>query len=212
MDTLWQDVRYAARTLRKSPVFTVIAVVCLSVGIATNTTLFSCFNALVLRPLPFPNPDELAFVIDHDPAQGPDNNWSISYLTYQDYREQSRSFSALGATAGRSLVITEGEEPERLSGSLITANLFPLLGVKPQIGRDFREDEDKPGAPGVVMLSDAVWRRRYANDSSVVGRVLSINNLPYTVVGVMPPRFQFPNEAELWIPTGSTSNTRRPAK
>jgi putative ABC transport system permease protein len=213
MDTLWQDVRYAARTLRKSPVFTIIAVVCLSVGIATNTTLFSCFNALVLRPLPFPEPDELAFVSDHDPAQGPDNNWSISYLAYLDYREQSRSFAALGASSGRSLAITEGDEPERLFGNLITANLFPALGVTPQLGRNFREDEDKPGANRVVMLSDGLWQRRYSSDSSIINRVISINNIPHTVVGVMPPRFQFPNEAELWVAMapvlGSTPRSAR---
>lgn len=210
MESLWQDVRYAARTLRKSPLFTVIAVVCLSVGIATNTTLFSCFNAMVLRPLPFPEPDQLAFVVDHDTTQGPDNNWSIAYQTYLDYREQSRSFAALGGAAARSLVITEGEEPERLFGNIVTANLFPALGVQPQLGRLFREDEDIAGAPGVVLLSDKLWKRRYAGDLSVINRVISINNLPHTIVGVMPPRFEFPQEAELWVPMGPLlASTRR---
>jgi putative ABC transport system permease protein len=199
METLWQDVRYAARTLRKSPLFTVIAVVCLSVGIATNTTLFSCFNALVLRPLPFTNPDELAFVFDRDPAWGPRSSSTISYRTYLDWREQSRSFAALGATSGRSLVITDGEEPERFAGTLITANLFPALGVTPQLGRNFREDEDRAGADRVVLLSDAVWKRRYAGDSTIINRVIAINSVPHTVVGVMPPRFQFPEDAELWV-------------
>jgi putative ABC transport system permease protein len=213
METWWQDVRYAARTLRKNPVFAVIAVVCLSVGIATNTTLFSCFNAMVLRPLPFPEPEQLASVIDHDPAQGPDDNWPISYLTYLDYRAEARSFAELAATTGRSLVITEGEDPERLYGNLVTANLFPALGIAPQLGRGFREDEDRPGAPGVVLLSDALWKRRYQGDSAVINRVISINNLPYTVVGVMPPRFQFPQEAELWIPMGPLlGNDRRDSR
>ena len=202
MDTIWQDVRYAARTLRKSPLFTTIAVVCLSVGIATNTTLFSCFNAMVLRPLPFPEPEQLAYVFDRDPSWGPNSSSSVSYKTYLDWREQARTFAALGASSGRSLVITEGEEPERLQGGLITANLFPALGITPQLGRHFREDEDVLGANRVVMLSDIVWRRRYAADSSIINRVISINSIPHTVVGVMPPRFQFPERAELWVAMG----------
>ncbi len=213
METLWQDVRYAARTLRKNPVFTIIAVVCLSVGIATNTTLFSCFNAMVLRPLPFPNPDELAYVFDRDPAWGPRASSSISYKSYLDYREQARSFAQLGAAAGRSLVITDGEEPERIFGNLVTANLFPALGIMPQLGRNFREDEDSLGARGVVILSDAVWKRRYNGDSSIINRIISINNQPFTVVGVMPPRFEFPEEAQIWIPAGPMlGNDRRESR
>lgn len=213
METLWQDVRYAARTLRKNPVFTIIAVVCLSVGIATNTTLFSCFNAMVLRPLPFPNPDELAFVFDRDPAWGPRSSSTISYKTFLDYREQARSFAQLGASTSRSLVITDGEEPERLLGNLVSANLFPALGISPQLGRNFREDEDSVGAAGVVILSDVVWKHRYAGDSSIINRVISINNLPYTVVGVMPPRFAFPEETRLWVPAGQLlGNDRRESR
>jgi putative ABC transport system permease protein len=208
MDTLLQDIRYAARTLRKSPAFTIIAVVCLSVGIATNTTLFSCLNAIVLRPLPFADPDQLIFAVDNRP--GTNNNVGVSYPTFLDWRAQSRSFGALAAIQGRSLTITEGDEPERLQGQLISASLFPMLGVAPQQGRVFREDEDKPGAPAVVILSDAVWRRRYGADSSIVNRVISINNLPYTVVGVMPPRFRFPENADMWVPIGPVlGNDRR---
>ncbi|HYV97990.1 MAG TPA: ABC transporter permease, partial [Gemmatimonadaceae bacterium] len=194
MDFLMQDVRFAWRTLRKNPLISAIAVVCLAVGIATNTTMFSCLNAIVLRPLPFENPEQL--IVARDGFPGTRGRSSISYPTFQDWRSQSRSFEGLAALGSRSLTITEGEEPERLLGSLISANLFPLLGVAPQIGRQFREDEDKPGAAGVVLISDGVWRRRYGADSSVVGRVISINNLPYTVVGIMPPRFRFPETSD----------------
>lgn len=200
METLIADVRYAFRSLGRSPLFTTLAVVCLSVGIATNTTLFSCFNAMVLRPLPFPDPDALVYAVDNRP--GTENNAGISYQTFVDWREQARSFTGLSATAGRSLSITEGDEPERLFGLLVSASLFPTLGVQPQLGRGFRDDEDRLGAPDVVLLSDALWRRRYGADSGVVNTVISIDGRPTTVVGVMPPRFKFPENAELWMPVG----------
>jgi putative ABC transport system permease protein len=198
MQTLLQDIRYAGRTLRKNPGFTVIAVVCLALGIATNTTLFSCFNAMILRPCPFADPDRLVAVSDFNPRTG--NRDAVSYPNYLDWRDQSRSFTGIAAYTGRSIAITEGTEPVRLSGELITANLFPLLGVRPQLGRLFRADEDAPGADGVVLLSDAVWKRLYAGDPSVVGRVISVNNEARTVVGIMPPDFKFPDRGEIWLP------------
>ena len=205
MEQFLQDVRYAFRTLRKSPVFTLIAVVCLALGIATNTTLFSCFNAIVLRPFPFDDPTRLVAVWDHNPKNN--NRNEVSYLNYVDWRDNAKSFTDVGAYTGRSVAITEGEEPARLQGELVTANLFPLLGVRPQIGRLFRADEDVPGAPGAVLLSDAAWRRLYAADPSIVNRVISVNNLPYTVVGVMPPRFRFPQRSEIWLPMAPLLST-----
>lgn len=198
METLLQDVKFAARTLRKSPAFTAIAVLCLALGIATNTTLFSCFNAIVLRPFPFADPDQLVFAMDHNPKN--DESASISYLNYVDWRDQSKSFSDLAAYEGRSFAITEGEEPVRLSGQLITANLFPMLGVKTQLGRLFRADEDQAGATGVALISDAVWRRQFNADPNIVGRVISMNSLPRTVVGVMQPMFKFPQASDVWVP------------
>jgi putative ABC transport system permease protein len=198
MDSFLQDIRYAGRTLRKNPAFTVIAVVCLALGIATNTTLFSCFNAIVLRPFPFQDPDRLAALWDFNPKDH--SRSGISYLNYLDWRDQSRSFTGIAAYSARSIAITEGTEPVRLSGELITANLFPLLGVRPQLGRLFRADEDASGSGGVVLLSDAVWKRLYAGDPSVVGRVISVNNEARTVVGIMPPDFKFPENAEIWVP------------
>src|SRR5689334_17142357 len=198
MDTLLQDIRYAGRTLRKNPAFTVIAVVCLALGIATNTTLFSCFNAIVLRPFPFEDPDRLVALWDFNPKNN--NRSGISYPNYLDWRDQSRSFTGIAAYSGRSVAITEGTEPVRLSGELITANLFPLLGVRPQLGRLLRADEDAAGAAGVVLLSDAAWKRLYGGDPSLIGRVISVNNEARTVVGIMPPDFKFPENAEIWVP------------
>lgn len=198
METFLQDVRFAFRTLRKSPAFTVIAVICLALGIATNTTLFSVFDAVLLRPFPFTNPNQLVSLWERDPKNN--NRYSISYLNYLDWRQQSTTISDIAAYTERSVAITEGDEPERLLGEYTSANLFPLLGVTPQIGRVFRADEDMAGAPGVVILSDALWRRRYLSDKTVLNRVVSINNVPYTIVGVMPPGFKFPQVSEIWMP------------
>ena len=200
MDSFRQDIRFAIRSLLKTPTFTVIAALCLALGIATNTTLFSVFAAIVVRPLPFDQPDRLVMVSQRDPRN--DNHNGISYLTFKDVREQSRTTMQIGGWAGRSIAITEGDEPERVNAQLVTASLFPMLGVHPQIGRLFRDDEDQLGANGAVLISDAIWRRRYSADSSIVGRVISINNNAYTVVGVMPPRFMFPERSELWLPAG----------
>ena len=138
----FQDVRYAARTLRKSPTFTIIAVVCLAVGIATNTTLFSCFNAIVLRPFPFADPDRLVALWDFNPKNG--NRDGLSYPTYIDWRDQSRSFSGIGAYTGRSVAITEGSEPARLDGQLVSGNLFPLLASAAAWGDCFAPTKTSP--------------------------------------------------------------------
>jgi hypothetical protein len=167
-------------------------------GIATNTTLFSVFNAIVLRPFPAVEPERLVGVWDVEASSGDRN--AVSYLNYLDWRDKTRSFAGLAAYTGRSAAITEGTEPARVRGQLVSANLFPLLGVQPQRGRLLRPDEDAAGAPGAVLLGDAVWHRLYGGDPSVVGRVISVNNAPHTVVGIMPPGFEFPQAAELWLP------------
>ena len=198
MEALLQDIRYAARTLRANPTFTIIAVVCLAIGIATNTTLFSVFDAIILRPFPAREPAQLVELSDWNPKNN--NQFGISWLNYIDWRDQTKSFNGMAAYSGRSLAITEGEEPERLAGMMVTWNLFPLLGIQPQLGRGFREDEDKPGAPGTILLSDAVWRRHFGADSSVLNRVISVNNEPRTIIGVMPPEFRFPESSDAWVP------------
>ena len=168
MDAFLQDLRYAFRTLRKSPAFTAIAVICLALGIATNTTLFSVFDAILLKPFPFTDAERLASLSERNPKTGGRN--TISYLNYLDWRAQSTKLADIGAYTGRSVAITEGDEPERLSGQVISGNLFPMLGVTPQLGRLFRPDEDAAGAPGVALISDGLWRRHYLSDSTVVGR------------------------------------------
>lgn len=200
MESLLQDLRVAVRSLLKTPSFTLIATACLSLGIATNTTLFSVFDAIVIRPLPFEHPDRLVSLLEADPKNQVRSG--TSYLNYRDWNEQSQSFAQMGAQVGRQIAITEGDEPERLSAQLITASLFPMLGIRVQIGRLFRDDDDQLGAAGAVLLSDGIWRRRYGADPSVLGRVISIDNEAYTVVGVMPPKFRYPDRSDAWLPIG----------
>ncbi|MGH7713516.1 MAG: ABC transporter permease [Gemmatimonadaceae bacterium] len=198
MHRLAQDLRFAWRSILKNPTFSVIVAACIAIGIAVNTTIFSVTDAIVLRPFDFEDSDRLVVVGSRDPRSGDDG--STSYLNFQDWKAQSRSFTGMAAFGYRSLSITDGDEPERLEGNVISWDLFQLLGVRAQVGRLFREDEDRPGAAGVAILSDEVWRRRYHGDSSVIGQVIQVNALPHTVVGVMPPRFKFPQEAQIWTP------------
>jgi putative ABC transport system permease protein len=199
MDTLLQDLRFALRTLRKSPGFTALAVVCLALGIGVNTTIFSVVNAALLRPFPFAEPERLVAVRASHLKSGIDET-GPSYQDFRDWQAGTTAFAGMAAFDYRSLTISDGEEPERLAGSAVTWNLFPLLGVAPQLGRGFREEEDRPGAEGVVLLSDEAWRRRFNADPAVVGRSILVNDAPHTVVGVMPPRFKYPENEELWVP------------
>src|SRR6185295_621309 len=145
MNTLGQDLRFALRTLLKSPGFAIVAVVCIAIGIGANTTIFSIFNAVLLRPFPYADPDRIVVVHETQPKNDVDRA-GLSYLDYQDLREQSRSFSQIAAYTERSVTFSGTEEPERVIGASISGNLFPLLGVKPLLGRNyFREDEDRPG-------------------------------------------------------------------
>ena len=137
MESFVQDVRFAVRSLLKTPSFTVIATLCLAFGIATNATLFSVFDAIVIRPLPFERPDRLVAVVERDPKS--DFRAGTSYLNYKDWKEQGHAFAQMGAQSGRQVAITEGDEPERFSAQLVTASLFPMLGIRARLGRIFRD-------------------------------------------------------------------------
>ncbi len=192
------DLRYSFRTLWASPVFTGAALLCLTLAIAANTTIFSVFDALVLRPLPFTHPEQLASLAKRDPTTG--RRASLTFPEYLAWRQQGRSFSALGAHAGRTLSITEAREPERVSGRLVSATLFPLLGARAQLGRLFDADDDQMGAGRVALVGEALWRRRYGGDSSVIGRRISLDNTSYQIVGVMERGFAYPSQSEIWLP------------
>jgi putative ABC transport system permease protein len=199
MDTLLQDLRYALRTLSRNPGFAALTIICLALGIGVNSTIFSVVDTVAIRPLPFSQPEGLVALHTTHKANGVDSG-QVSYLDLQDWKARTHAFADIASVAGRSLTLADqGEEPERFVGATVSWNLFPLLGIQPVLGRQFRPDEDAVGAPRVVMLSDGVWRRRYAASPSIVGRTIVVNGDAHTVIGVMPPRFQFPERAQLWI-------------
>jgi len=198
MDTLFQDLRYAARTLLKNPGFTALTTLCLALGIGVNSTIFSVVDTVAIRPLPFRDPGALVSLYSTYQANGIDRG-NASFRDVQDWRARTRAFAEIASVTGRSLTLMDGDEPERFIGATVTANMFPMLGVQPILGRHIRPEEDTPGGPRVVVLSHGVWQRRYASDPSVVGRTITVNGAPHTVIAVMPPKFAFPERAQLWI-------------
>jgi putative ABC transport system permease protein len=201
---LWQDARYAVRMLRKNPAFALVAVVALALGIGANTSIFSVVNTVLLRPLPYKEADRLVVVWEDRTKQGyPRDTPAAGNFTA--WREQNRVFEGMAAVANVSINLTGAGEPERLEGRRVSAELFPLLGVEPQLGRAFTPEEDQPGSNTVVLLSHGLWQRRFGGDPSIVGRQLTLGGYAFTVVGVMPAHFQFPaREDELWIPIAFT--------
>ncbi|HEX6463203.1 MAG TPA: ABC transporter permease, partial [Vicinamibacterales bacterium] len=206
VETLAQDVRYAARMLVKNPGFALLTVLCLSLGIGVDSTIFSIVDAIAIRPLPFRDPDRLQFIGMSQLATARDFG-AVSYLDFRELRDHATSFSALACDAGRSAVLSDGDEPERLVAGLVSANMFPTLGIEPVLGRQFSNEEDRQGGAPVVLLSFGIWQRRYVGDPSIVGRTVTLDGAPTTVVGVMPPRFQFPENADLWIPAAQRLST-----
>jgi putative ABC transport system permease protein len=200
METLLQDLRFAARMLGRSKGFTAAAVLCVGLGIGINAGVFSIVQAVLLRPFPFAHPESLVAVHLVQPRQRVDGG-GLSYLDVRDLREQNSVFAAVAAHVPRSLTLASGgEEPERVVGEAVSSELLPLLGVRPLLGRVFRPDEDRPGAPHVVVLSYDLWRRRFHGNPAAVGRSLLINDDGYTVIGVMPKGFLFPFSQVAWVP------------
>jgi predicted permease len=198
MDTFLQDLRYAARTLIKNPGFAALTITCLALGIGVNSTIFSVVDTVAIRPLPFREPDRLVSLRTTHQANGIDRG-GVSFLDVRDWKARSRVLADIATVTGRSLTLSDGDEPERFNGATVTWNMFPMIGIQPMLGRQIRQEEDTPGGPRVVLLSHGVWQRRYAGDPSVIGRAITINGNPHTIVGVMPPLFQFPERAQLWI-------------
>ncbi|HET7620841.1 MAG TPA: ABC transporter permease [Gemmatimonadaceae bacterium] len=207
IENVLQDARHALRALRRSPGFTAVAVLTLALGIGATTTIFGIVNAVVLRPLPFHDPDRLVRVWEVNPHGG---DFLTSDATYLDLRERNRSFLEMAAFSDtkRSLVLTDGCapnatacEPVRIQSAAVTSSLFPLLGVAPALGRAFTTTEDRPGGDNrVALIGHDLWARRFGSDPALVGRDVTLDDRIYTVVGIMPDSFAFPNPAELWVP------------
>ncbi len=199
MERLWQDLTYGARVLRKNRSMTLVAVLTLALGIGANTAIFSIVNAVMFHTLPFANSEQIviAFVrTSQDPRD------FVSYPDYQDWRQQSQSFSELAGWSGQSVNWTGTEQPTRVIGSFVSANFFPMLGVQPAQGRGFRPEETEPGAAeNVVVLSHAFWQNQLGADPGILGKPLTLNGEVFTVAGVMPAEFHFTwSDADVWLP------------
>jgi predicted permease len=202
-----RDVWYALRSLRASPGFAAVAALTIALGIGTATTIFGIVNAVLVRPLPFPAPERLVRVWEANPTT---DRFGVSSPNYLDWRERARSFEALGAYGGRPMSLTDGAEPERVVAGAVTPSVFRVLGVAPLLGRALLEEEGAAGSDRrVVVLSHALWQRRFGGDARVVGRSVSLDGTPYEVVGVMPPGFDFPTQRELWLPLAPSPTSSR---
>src|SRR6185503_10127819 len=180
-----QDLRYAGRMQLKNPGFTVVAVIALALGIGANTAIFSVVNSVLLRPLPYRDPERLVMVWEDASKFGYPRDTPAA-ANYVDWRDQNTVFEGMAAIADESFNLTGAGDPERLEGRSVTANFFPLLGVDPLIGRTFTSEEDKRGSDQVVVLSHALWQRRFGGDNGIIGKTINLNGLTHTVVGVMP--------------------------
>jgi putative ABC transport system permease protein len=214
---LLQDVRFAVRTFRKNPGPIVLAILAAALGIGANTAIFSVIRGVLLRPLPYLEPDRLVVIRDSNPAAGTfhENSSSANFL---DWRDQNQVFASMAAYADWVPAALIDGEPEQLMAEHISANFFATLGVRPTIGRDFTEQEDQLGRNDVVILSDGFWARRYGRDRAVLGQKIVLDNAPYTIVGVMPARFVSPNigqrrrPVELWRPLAEWTHEDRSAR
>jgi len=201
MQTLLHEIRYALRTLTKAPGFTVIAIFALALGIGANTAIFSVVNAVLLRPLPYPDPDRLVLLRE---STSTFPNGSVSYPNYLDWRAGQHSFTDLALVRRESLnfAATAGGDaaPDRLNGARVTYNYLSVLGVKPLIGRDLTEADDQPGSAPVVLIGESVWRTRFGKSPTVLGQQVVVDGVPREIIGVLPEKVKFPRLAQIWVP------------
>jgi putative ABC transport system permease protein len=204
------DLRHAIRALVAGRQFSTVAIGCLALAIATNTTMFSVFDAMFLRPLPFKDAARLVTMSGRAVASG--RRVALTLDDVRELRDTVKSLDVVAAYSGRAATLVDGGEPERVSTQLVTATFLALLGQQPQIGRAFAEDDDRTTAAPVALISDSLWRRRYGAEPSIVGRAVRLDGAPWTIVGVMPAKFRFPSRTDIWIPTapalGASSGTR----
>jgi putative ABC transport system permease protein len=200
METFWQDLRFGFRQLLAKPGFTAIAVLSLALGIGANTAIFSLVDAVLLRPLPFRDPDRLVMVWEDASKIGFPRN-TPAPANYADWKAQNQVFEDMAAINWRTYNLTDEGEPEKVEAQGVTANLFHLLGVKPELGRVFTQEEDKPDGNKVALISHGLWQRRFGGDPALVGKEILLDGQKHTVIGVAPPGFQFlSKETSLWVP------------
>jgi putative ABC transport system permease protein len=201
LETLWQDLRYGVRVLRKNKGFAAVAAITLALGIGANTAIFSVVNAAVLRPLPYPHPQRLAILWGNVKRARVERR-GASYPDYLDWRDQTQSFETMAAFTDNKFALTGIDTPERISGEYVSQPYFSLLGMQPALGRTFSPAEDRvPQRDAVVVLSDGAWKHRFGGDPNIVGRTIQLDGHPYTVIGIAPPGFSgLTDQAELWVP------------
>ncbi len=200
VETLLQDIRYAARIFRRNPLFAFIIIFTLALAIGVNTAIFSLLNAVLLRPLPYPNADRLIMVWEDNSNFGFPRNHT-SPPTYKDWKDRNQTFEQMAAVRNRTFNLTGSGDPDEVSAIATTANLFSVMGVQPVAGRVFREDEEQPGASRVAVLSHAFWQLRFGGDKHLIGQSIRLDDEPYVVVGVMPADFEFPDKGtRMWVP------------
>ncbi|MGH9703321.1 MAG: ABC transporter permease, partial [Candidatus Acidiferrales bacterium] len=199
MEALWQDVRFGLRMLVKNRGFSIAAILTLGLGIGANTAIFSVVNAVLLRGLPYPEPQRLVVVQETVIGSGPE---PVAYQNYLDLREQNHVFSELAAYAGTDFTVSGEEKTDRIAGELTSDSYFPLLGVAPVLGRSFLPEENLlPGTHAVALIGYGLWQRQFGLDSAVLGRRLKINGKEYSIIGVLPRGFRgLTGDAEVWIP------------
>ena len=209
MDTLIQDLRYAIRTLLKRPAFTAIIVLALALGIGATTAIFSVVNGILLRPLPYKNPDRISMIWMDNKRLGMDQDWH-SYPNFMEYKDQTQSFDDMAAFNSRSFNLTGAGDPVRVVGAWATASLFSVMGVDPALGRAFTVEEEEPGKDLVVVLSNGLWQRQFGADPNVLGQPINLNGVNRTVIGVMPAGFVFPEkETEMWVPLAAPPRAKQ---
>jgi predicted permease len=202
LETLWQDTRFGARVLGRNPGFTLVAVLTLSLGIGANTAIFSVVYGVLLRPLPYQQGGQLVVLKQQAPLAR-NNNLNFSVKEIDDYRAQNSTLTDLAEHHSMSFTLFGGPEPERIQAAVVSANFFELMGVTPVLGRTFAPSDEAHGAEAVLILSHQYWLRSHKGDPNVVGRVFRMNDRPHTVVGVLPPLPQYPNENDMYMPTSA---------
>jgi putative ABC transport system permease protein len=199
MNSIWQDVRFGVRMLLKHRVATIVCVVALALSIGANTAMFSVAEAFLLHPVPFENSERMVALVDSRPQQNIDIN-GVAPATYFDWQKEAHSFEQLGAYAWDELNLTGDREPQKVQNFQVTANFFPMLGVRPRLGRVFLPEEEEPGKNQEILLGYTLWEQRYASDPYIVNKIVKVDGKSYTVVGVMAKGFDFPMPAETWTP------------
>src|SRR3954468_589231 len=202
MNTLLHDVRYGLRMLLKHKGFTAVAVIALALGVGANTAIFSLVNGVLLRPLPFPDAERIIFFEGKNPGAAGITESNVSFLDFTDWSQQTDLFASTAAYwTGTANLGANGAEPERVPRAGVTIEFFSVLGVQPVLGRTFVREDDTGWPQTVAIISHGLWKRRFGSDPAIVGRQVQMSSRSLTIIGVMPPGFEYPEQTQVWVTT-----------